>query len=683
MKIYSISPIGAKPEIKAPKKETTQAFENPQQITYQNVAAYSPISFSARLFRTPENFYEQDFNMKGMPDTMRNYLMADFADRRKMPPAQMMRLVFEDLEVMENVEQAKKHFKDEPLFAELKEPSKQVRTNIVGGLQLLQDGANPEPLFKSGDDNLGIYILRKIYLEGKTLKEINADFKKDAREVYTQLLPEIDYMTLKHYGIKYPDRAFWHSFYSNRENFPYTYTPRKAYERDGVPHTSHNNVFSPSKEVKEQKNKFAFKQKELEDIAESIINGEGNALNTKRALRGRHVNRETENFLFKYMSQIMSISTEKIDLSGRMEEFYRTKGYGELTHTDFSNLTHRQGAALREFWKLNPVLKEYFSNAIKDTIELFTDEYGADGNNERFKQLLEYADGIKPERERLKKLHNEKQKYYDELFKELDAANKEDIDVLKELKAISGKLDEIINRPLASDGGFRVGGIREFNEKYLDLQFHPEGYTKSLKAFVENHPLTSSLDFEMSTKSVLDDATCQKLGDYYTEVLTDFIRAYSKKYFAAKMAIAQILPVKNMTLRDIMEISIPKLDCKLADELEPLTFLQKNKLDETYRQLMKDSLSKKEELQFSRALVEDLFKEHYQKYEMMAQCNPQIKDILKRIKTDLQSSLLKCGLFTDFPFVVRAAYGKNADKSLAQMLCDMAKRFDVVAAAFK
>ena len=44
-------------------------------------------------------------------------------------------------------------------------------------------------LFKNGQDNLGLYILKKIYLEGKTLKEINKDFEKDISVHYKGLSP--------------------------------------------------------------------------------------------------------------------------------------------------------------------------------------------------------------------------------------------------------------------------------------------------------------------------------------------------------------------------------------------------------------------------------------------------------------------------------------------------------------
>lgn len=135
------------------------------------------INFTARLFRTPANFFEQDFNRNGMPETMKSYLYDDYDDRQNMPPAQMMRLVFDDISETKSLEQVKRIFPDEPLFKNLKDnPNIKARTGVIAEINLMKQ--ENKSLFKNGQDNLGLYILKKIYLEGKTLKEINKDFEK-------------------------------------------------------------------------------------------------------------------------------------------------------------------------------------------------------------------------------------------------------------------------------------------------------------------------------------------------------------------------------------------------------------------------------------------------------------------------------------------------------------------------
>ena len=174
--------------------------------------AYNPfaykdynVNFTARLFRTPANFFEQDFNRNGMPETMKNYLYEDYDDRQNMPPAQMIKLVFDDINEAKSLEQVKRIFPDEPLFKNLKDnPNLKARTGVIAEINLMKQ--ENKPLFKNGQDNLGLYILKKIYLEGKTLKEINTDFEKDISVHYKGISP-IKYETLSAYGIKFPDNA--------------------------------------------------------------------------------------------------------------------------------------------------------------------------------------------------------------------------------------------------------------------------------------------------------------------------------------------------------------------------------------------------------------------------------------------------------------------------------------------
>ena len=81
------------------------------------------INFKARLNRTPENFYDQKFNIDNMPDTVKKYLFEDFEERRHMPPAQLQREAFEYLKLADSVQDIKDTYPDEPLFAHLKEAS--------------------------------------------------------------------------------------------------------------------------------------------------------------------------------------------------------------------------------------------------------------------------------------------------------------------------------------------------------------------------------------------------------------------------------------------------------------------------------------------------------------------------------------------------------------------------------
>ena len=99
--------------------KTSQNATNPQ-ISYTNVHAYQDfgISFTGR---TPENFYEQDFNRNNMPQSMKEYLDYDYETRQHIPPEQMMNEVFKYINVADNFEDVKNVYPNEDLFKNLHE----------------------------------------------------------------------------------------------------------------------------------------------------------------------------------------------------------------------------------------------------------------------------------------------------------------------------------------------------------------------------------------------------------------------------------------------------------------------------------------------------------------------------------------------------------------------------------
>ncbi len=220
MKIQPITPFYVS-SLRQNKKEQNRVIA---QNNVYNPIAYNDVSFTARLFRTPEDFYSCPWNKNGMPETMKQYLNADYEDRQHMPPQQMLTLVFDDINETENLEQIRRIFPDEPLFKNLTDtPNKKARTGILAEIDLMKE--DNKSLFKNGKDNLGHYIIKKIYLEGKTLKELNEDFNRD-KSVYYKGLSPIEYDTLRAFGIKFPNNAFWKSFTHNRANFNYIYSEK-------------------------------------------------------------------------------------------------------------------------------------------------------------------------------------------------------------------------------------------------------------------------------------------------------------------------------------------------------------------------------------------------------------------------------------------------------------------------
>jgi len=480
------------------KQNTQQPQKNYVQNNTYNPIAYNDLTFTARLFRTPEDFYSCPFNKNGMPETMKQYLNADYEDRQHMPPQQMMALVFEDIKTADSLKQIKGKFPDEPLFKNLTDvPNKKAQKGILAEIAVMKEDG--KTLFKNGKDNLGLYILKKIYLEGKTLKEINEDFNKD-RSVYYNGLSPIEYDTLRAFGIKFPNNGFWKSFTHNRKNFNYTYTPRKPKE---TPTTTHKPLATP---VRQQRNRFAeVKDWEIDKLTDALVKGNGSATETRKRLKNSSVRDEASlNFVAKYMGEINAIVLDRLHISPDMKDYF----------ANYDDLSKSQKQKFAEYWQKNPEMNKMRSLLMSDTIKLFFLEYGADGQNERFQQLLEYARNIKPNRiaqmEELEKAHNLKQAYYDEMFAELDAQEQQSLPASTEnAKSFEELLEE-------TKAGFNVQEYR-FNTdegEIVILSNLSEALKESLQAETEFMPsqyANKYIKFVTTNTSIEDSYILSKL----------------------------------------------------------------------------------------------------------------------------------------------------------------------------
>ncbi len=494
MKIQSITPFNFY-NLNQTKNQKAQA--NVQNNSY-NPITYRDLSFTARVCWTPEEFYQRPCNKNGMPDLMKQYLNADYEDRQHVRPQDMMAIVYDDINETKNLEQVRRIFSDEPLFKNLTDkPNKSSRTGILAEIDLMKE--ENKSLFKNGKDNLGHYLLKKIYLEGKTLKEINEDFKKDV-SVHYKGLSDITYDTTKAFGIKFPNVHFWNSFTHNRDNFKYVHKPRKSYT-----HNASNNIDKTvkRKEYVPQKGRFDnVKDWEIDKLANALNKGRGRADETKKQLKKSSVKDEASlNFVAKYMSEINSVVLEKLQVSPEMAMFFEND---EL-------LNKSQKEKFEAYWQ-EPERRELRSLIMKDTIKWFFDAYGVDGQNEEFKELIEYAHNIKPNRIAKMKEHQEahdiKQKYYDEMFAELDAAEKTQ-EVTPEI-SFEDALKNIEKKSDVQEYVFQVGDDKvvilsnlkkDFAEKIKDdLSFYPSAYANKYAKFILNN--SEVTDKYMLTKLV-------------------------------------------------------------------------------------------------------------------------------------------------------------------------------------
>ena len=102
------------------------------------------------------------------------------------------------------------------------------------------------------------------------------------------------------------------------------------------------------------------------------------------------------------MGEINSIVLEKLHISEDMKDYF--ENYYDLTKSQREKF---------ESYMRNPYINDLRSKVMSSTIRLFFDLYGADGNNEDFQELLEYAHNIKPERIARQKEHDRIQELYE------------------------------------------------------------------------------------------------------------------------------------------------------------------------------------------------------------------------------------------------------------------------------
>lgn len=622
------------------------------------------VNFGARLFRTPENFYEQPFNKNGMPDAMKNYLYADYEDRKNMPPSQMMKLVYEDIEMADSLSDVKELYPEEPLFKNLTDAkNKRVKTGVLAEIDLMK--SEGKTLFKNGNDNLGLYLLKKVYLEGKTLKEINKDFEKDISVYYKGLSP-IQYETLSAYGIKFPNSAFWKSFTATREDFPYEYKPRKVIAtriQGGQKTTPQENL---PKKTKVEKGKFAdVKDWEIDKLAKAMVGGKGNVEATKKQMKKQNIrDKESLSFVARYMKQINSIVLDRMHVSDEMKSFFNQA----------NNLSATQQEKFTKYWQ-NPSLNELQSTLMKDTIKLFFEEYGVDGNNENFKRLLNYADnGIKQER-MLPANHAEKQAMYDDLFANYDF--KEDVKPIAESlpeapksmeeivkDAVENKEPSLFIKPSSKEIIYN-GNLNGDFQKALqqEMELLPDSYAKKYSSFFMKHPLIND-KFKISLvagHSVPDKHkeliySPEELANISTKVNKEFDSKFVHQTIASNQAISRMIFDLDFGKNTERTLTVATND--LVGMLDKVGFKhwsqeQKAKLNNYYHEYMTPLTSKDDIKQVNSMLLEyvvnlDAMRPRSLKGDGQVNtilCN--ISDAIK-IKPSLEKELEKVIKYSDF-----------------------------------
>ena len=224
MKIY---PIAANSVTKKISNNNNSPVNN-EPVTknsYNNIVPQfnDNLVFTARVDKGLERFY--DTNKDKMPERVRIYIEG-LPSKRYITPLEAQQQAYSYLSIADSIDDIKGIY---PEFADLKNPEESRATNGI----LYSMRENAELLELMGQDtlkdksNLTVYLVKKIYLDNKTLEEINTDLENDLNSDFVadfrfrngETAPFIRTSTLKALGIQGPDMEYRTSLRFTRDGY--------------------------------------------------------------------------------------------------------------------------------------------------------------------------------------------------------------------------------------------------------------------------------------------------------------------------------------------------------------------------------------------------------------------------------------------------------------------------------
>lgn len=223
MKISSITPI-ISPQFKYEiKKNQTKNNDTSGSIGHNSVPFYNTISFQARVDKGLKRFYE--VNADRMPKTLKSFI-DKLPDKEMLTPLDANKLAFAALASVTTVAGIKAALpEDQDLVQEIKDIDESKATRgLLNTYRQNKDLFNKDKLVNN--ENLSVWLVKKIFLESKTIDEINEDFIKevdpDFYSFYRESEPDgqaIRPSTLSALGIKMPEKEYMTSLRYTREGY--------------------------------------------------------------------------------------------------------------------------------------------------------------------------------------------------------------------------------------------------------------------------------------------------------------------------------------------------------------------------------------------------------------------------------------------------------------------------------
>lgn len=177
------------------------------------------LSFEARVDKGLPRFYEE--NKDRMPHTVKTYIDT-LPNKRGLSPLQAQYNAYKSIVYAKTTDEIKQAYPDEELFSELKPSSdNKAKRGILYDIKLMSDDLKQggESVLPN-DEDLSVYIVKKIFLEAKSLSEINEDLDKDLNPIFKKEDKNyINYSTLETLGIKLPNQEYLTSLRFTRDGY--------------------------------------------------------------------------------------------------------------------------------------------------------------------------------------------------------------------------------------------------------------------------------------------------------------------------------------------------------------------------------------------------------------------------------------------------------------------------------
>lgn len=471
-------------------KKQNQALPAYRQMSELSTSHYKDyqISFGARQTIA-------EFDPEKMPETMKQFLYENIEERKNMRPLDLQKEAFQYLNICDTVDDVKEMFPKE--FQELKPFSANrakrgylydLRATNTERLSVFADAKNT-------NIDLPVYLLRKIYTEGKTLKQINSDFHTDVRPDFRLAKPDyFTYADFKSMGVKIPELSYWQSLLATKDDKTSRNYYGKILKKRVV-----------SEETKEKIRQGQFKKFEKltpdqkSDLALKIVTGR----------------KKSESTFVRFQDHIMRIAAYEAGIGEDMiKHFESLKTDEEFKNMKFASWNDKRSEMFTSFWHKNPEDAAKLSEAILNNITNFKVAQACGDESIEMRTLLDLSKELKAmSRERVRMKARERY----EAQKAQSQTSKPAADNPAPLTAKQKSRAEY-----KAKRGQHIKKTDEFKQLRLDFEMYlkkavsimPEGFKRLYIPFMTNHPdMTPAMMNTVLTFNERSDAYMDRLGN--------------------------------------------------------------------------------------------------------------------------------------------------------------------------